>query len=622
MKNQITTIKIDEGAFLNEVEPFASQGIPTDCILHKVIPGCGATSLEIKYTQRNSIIIVPNVPVIEEKVAEHNKKHPADQRILGVYREIGLEAIEDYINSEVTYKKIITTPEGFMKKVLLAFENDLERLKSEYFLLIDECERVVTDISYRGSIAAPISWFFKFEQKAMVSATTVPFSHSGFSKFHHIIVEPTYDFCKNIDLICTNNVIESLQRHLAKVTDDKPVFIFVNSIETIAAIINILQIKDDSHVYCADKSVAKLVVKKIRTGYSKLDVKHLAKYNFLTSRYFSAFDLILDYQPDVVLVTDVFTSPHSILDPQTEVIQISGRFRKGLNSITQITNFNAEIESKTKEESLQYLKGCFDTYESIVTSFKNAKDQGSIDTLQFFLDNSPIAKYYSEGEVNQFMIDNFIHEERVKGYYQHESNLIKAYSQVDKHFKLTILPEEYLLSDEDRNNRELKTRVRDQQWETLEQIDRLTHKPSPLVPGEIRITITMPNSKELLLNLRSFYPWLTEAYDLLGLEGLKKTGLSATKINPAKAKANEIKQLKRLAPFVYDEFDEHTTPNDTDIKEAMPKLCRKANVELRPTISLILKFFEGDRTTKSGVHVHALREKKDLTKLTPFDQSN
>ena len=53
-------ITLKEGQRLRDV----LNEIPTNCILSKRIPGCGATTLELK-TDRNSIIIVPNVPVIQ-----------------------------------------------------------------------------------------------------------------------------------------------------------------------------------------------------------------------------------------------------------------------------------------------------------------------------------------------------------------------------------------------------------------------------------------------------------------------------------------------------------------------------------------------------------------------------
>ena len=55
-------ITLHKGQYLSDV----MSEIPSDCILSKRIPGCGATTLELE-TQRNSIIVVPNVPVIKSK---------------------------------------------------------------------------------------------------------------------------------------------------------------------------------------------------------------------------------------------------------------------------------------------------------------------------------------------------------------------------------------------------------------------------------------------------------------------------------------------------------------------------------------------------------------------------
>ena len=80
--------------------------IPSDCILSKRIPGCGATTLELN-TDRNSIIIVPNVPVILSKCG----KHP---NLLGVYEGVKENKVLEYIASNEVHK-IMTTPESFCK---------------------------------------------------------------------------------------------------------------------------------------------------------------------------------------------------------------------------------------------------------------------------------------------------------------------------------------------------------------------------------------------------------------------------------------------------------------------------------------------------------------------------
>lgn len=82
---------IKQGQVLQDIFP---NGIETDTILDKTVPGCGATTCEINMP-RHSIIIEPNVPVIigkEKKNAGH--KYP----ILGVIQGVIYEDIIKYLN--------------------------------------------------------------------------------------------------------------------------------------------------------------------------------------------------------------------------------------------------------------------------------------------------------------------------------------------------------------------------------------------------------------------------------------------------------------------------------------------------------------------------------------------
>ena len=82
-------ITLKEGQFLSNV----LSEIPTDCILSKRVPGCGATTLELK-TNRNSIIIVPNVPVIQSK----EKKEPYPK---GVYEDVTVSEVVTYLKENI-----------------------------------------------------------------------------------------------------------------------------------------------------------------------------------------------------------------------------------------------------------------------------------------------------------------------------------------------------------------------------------------------------------------------------------------------------------------------------------------------------------------------------------------
>ena len=95
-------ITLHKGQYLSDV----MSEIPSNCILSKRIPGCGATTLELE-TQRNSIIVVPNVPVIKSKCGKYSN-------LLGVYEDVTTDKIRNYLTNNRLHK-IMTTPESFGK---------------------------------------------------------------------------------------------------------------------------------------------------------------------------------------------------------------------------------------------------------------------------------------------------------------------------------------------------------------------------------------------------------------------------------------------------------------------------------------------------------------------------
>ena len=129
-------ITLKEGQYLSS--PNVLNEIPTDCILSKRIPGCGATTLELT-TDRNSIIIVPNVPVILSKV----KKFP---NLLGVYEDVTISGVVAYLKENSRYK-IMTTPESF-GKIKVACEKCSINIYSEFFF--DGIQHILTCFSGPG----------------------------------------------------------------------------------------------------------------------------------------------------------------------------------------------------------------------------------------------------------------------------------------------------------------------------------------------------------------------------------------------------------------------------------------------------------------------------------------
>ena len=56
--------------FADALKRAGKDFIPTNCIINKLLPGLGATHCELT-APRKSIIIEPNVPVIESKAKVH-----------------------------------------------------------------------------------------------------------------------------------------------------------------------------------------------------------------------------------------------------------------------------------------------------------------------------------------------------------------------------------------------------------------------------------------------------------------------------------------------------------------------------------------------------------------------
>lgn len=228
--------------------------IETNTIINKTICGCGATTLELN-APRHSIIIEPNLPVILGKKAKHDF-------LLGVHEGVTARHVEKYLydNQNDGYYKIMTTPESF-GKVRRAIRNVHMNLHKDFFLLFDECEKTTQDIGYRKSIILPIYDFFRSENKAMVSATPLVMEDPRFEEqgFRSIKIVPTYDYLQNLTLVPTNNVFTTLRKYLTELGEDETVCFFHNSTNSIDKLIEHLDIKKKSNIYCSTESKEKLI---------------------------------------------------------------------------------------------------------------------------------------------------------------------------------------------------------------------------------------------------------------------------------------------------------------------------------------------------------------------------
>ena len=301
-------IKISTNEWLTDaLKRQGYKNIPSNVILDKTLTGLGATYTEL-HSQRNSIILEPNVPVILEKTKDNPDW-------LAVWEKCTQKQVETYLKSPSKNKKLICTPESFLK-IRKAADKLHINIYSDYFCLMDECEKYIQDVDYRKRITQPVYDFFQFQNKALVSATPLEMRHQELvnQNFRKLRIIPDYDYRKNLELIVTNSYDKTVKSKLDDLRDSSCICIFLNSTNGINKIINTLQLTDYK-VFCSNQSVNKLKEREFEDVYEMLEP--LAKYNFFTCRFFSALDIKLKQNPDILILTDLNEAIYTMIDPFT-----------------------------------------------------------------------------------------------------------------------------------------------------------------------------------------------------------------------------------------------------------------------------------------------------------------
>lgn len=521
METKYITISKDENDKVQYLSELLGE-IPTNTIFHKFLTGLGATYSEIK-AKRNSIIVEPNLPVIEGKC--ENLKHQ-DDNLFGVMESVTVENIKNYLEQTLQSEKyinILTTPESF-NKIRKAFEICKIDMYNDCFLLFDECHKLIKDVDYRQDIISPIDDFFKFKNKALVSATITEFSDPRFNNFQLLKIKPTFEYRRKIFLKITNNVLQAVKDVLKETENDLPNFFFINSVDIIYSLMNKLGITEESAVFCASSSVKVLRDKGFKNVFSKWNAENMSKYNFFTSRFFNAFDIELDIKPKVIIISDVLLSPYTMIDPRIDTVQIVGRFRNGISYSTHITNIDNTIRQWSNYQINMTLK----TWEGVYNNIKRFRDVVTIDIVKEALESNlkllPFAKMIDKnGCKNYFALDNYKEEKFVKNSYYDIPSFIEAYKSS------AIFNPIY---------KELKYSINDKDVLTLEnKTDTMKAKRKQMV--ELLDTVkdcTDELSLEFIQSIRQTDALTVDAFQILGKKRIEELNYA-----PAKMKMELIK---------------------------------------------------------------------------------
>ena len=599
MNTQIIQINKNENGkiqYLTEVLPM----IPTNTILYKTLTGLGATYGELK-ADRNSIIIEPNVPVIVGKC--NDPKHKEDN-LFGVYEGVYTEDVIKYLEKSADKRtKILTTPESF-QKVKDAFELMDMDIYGTCFLLFDECHKIVKDADYRSDITLPFDDFFLFNEKALVSATPISFSDPRFEmqKFQIIRIEPAFEYKLPVSLIHTNNVLEQLKRTLDKL-DATDICLFVNSTDMIYSFIKQLDIENESTVFCAKKSVEKLKNKKFKHAFEQWSKSRMKKYNFFTSRFYNALDIELKIKPTVIMISDVYFSEYSMIDPHTDAIQAIGRFRNGVNRVCHIFNTNPNLPVRTEEEIGIYLQVSKEVYDKIKTFYDCATSEEARNAYREALKVLPFNQMLNkDGKENFFAIDNYVDEALLKSSYNAQEKLIASYRS-NRLFDLDVESAYFPFGDFERLKKESKyTSLKDKRKEVVRQLE--------LLKGDDE-TEMIRNYKEDLRKADSF---IYGAYEEIGKEMIESLDYSVKRIKEAMIlKQNREKtEGTEFIQLIKNSFKVGQKYTKKYIKEELTRIYALTGVTPQKTITgqSIKEFFHVKEINTGGSRKFLLVESK------------
>lgn len=474
---EVEVLNIHKGEYLSEA--LKRQGypmLPSNAIINKVMTGTGATYMELnpKLSPRNSIVIEPFKSAVEDKVQVFNKAQ-------GVFKEVTVRQLTTYLkNPNIKYKKIITTPEGFQSKVLTAAKQLGMNIYKEYFCLFDESEHITEDTGYRRSISAPMREFFKFERKALVSAT--PLKPSKYTltlflrhQFKWVEIKPDYDYREDMTLITTRSFYRRVKQEVKRLLDNGSphVCIFYKTTEGINNIVESLLhdgiiTKDDYKVFCSKKSADELKSRFLEHSTDKLELP-LKKVNLFTSRFFPSIDINLKELCDVLILSNYDHVKHTLINPFTEAIQCQGRFRrvfpngKRYNSLTVIASIPNELEVKSDAEIQADIKARIKCYRAIQKERLKADDSTYYDKELKRLRLNEVLNPERNG-FDRFAIEQLLLDEQVKRYYISPNALRRAYEDTG-YFNVDFQPEDEAVGEDDIYR--IKTAKTKEKWQSI-----------------------------------------------------------------------------------------------------------------------------------------------------------
>lgn len=324
---EVVTIKKQNNTKLSEVLNLLPPGL-----VQKDETGMGATTLEL-LAPRNSIIVEPIKITASSKAYKNTHNFGIPTLYVGSETKFHpkkptRKEVLAYLNDpSIQYKKIMVVADS-LKKVIAAIGPDVYK---DYFLLLDEIDSFQMDSTYRKSMEECLDYYKLFEEsnRCMLSATTIEFSDPTLQKEARTQLSYDIPTTRNIIVIKTStlDLLGNVKDKISEIVSNNPghkIMVAYNSVKGCMSIAE--SIKTDGLLNEADIKILCSINSKDKVGkyFEELDSDILpGKLNFVTSAYFTGFDLNESYH--LITVSGNKNKVHALSDKRMK--QIAGRCR-------------------------------------------------------------------------------------------------------------------------------------------------------------------------------------------------------------------------------------------------------------------------------------------------------
>jgi hypothetical protein len=244
----------------------------------------------------------------------------------------------------------------------------------------------------------------------------------------------------------------------------------------------------------------------------------MKRYNFFTGRFYTAFDLELTYKPDLVMITDPQTSPHTMLDVDTDCIQICGRFRHGINSATHIYRTSEEILAKTREQLEWEISAHEFAYQTVQTLYNSADSREGRYAFGEALETLPFRNYlYPDLSKNWFAVDNTINDKLVEARYKYRGQVKFWYN--DCHYFIPTFEDKPYNANDEKLRKITAARSTKEKWQ------RMVMLLSEIGEPDSEYAMDFKNE------IRKIDFFIVDAYDLLGKKRIEELKYNKKKDN-------------------------------------------------------------------------------------------